>query len=286
MPKKPRTRRARTSIEDSIRRYEDYEGHRGHGNHTDHDDRGLDPLMMPAIDSAKSGIGILEIAKVHIGEPYIFGTRAPMSNAAWRGPWDCAEFASWCVYRVTGILFGVDPRNDPVKANAFTGYWGNQARQAGAVISIEDAARIAGSCVLRMPQSGRGGHIVLSDGKGGTVEAHSKEKGVVEYTLSGRRWDMGILVPGVRYFTEDTPVIIEQPREVWRYTDPMMRGKRVESLQVCLAKLEYSVGNADGVYGPQTEAAVQAFQADHELVPDGEVGKLTQAALDKLCKGK
>jgi hypothetical protein len=36
---------------------------------------------------------------------------------------------------------------------------------------------------------------------------------------------------------------------------------------------------ADGVFGPRTESAVQAFQASHGLEPDGIVGPLTRAAL-------
>lgn len=39
--------------------------------------------------------------------------------------------------------------------------------------------------------------------------------------------------------------------------------------------------DADGTFGPRTEAAVRAFQRDHGLVPDGIVGPKTWVALDK-----
>ena len=51
--------------------------------------------------------------------------------------------------------------------------------------------------MLRSPQPGATGHIAISDGGGGTVEAHSTKAGVIASTISGRRWDMGILIPEV-----------------------------------------------------------------------------------------
>ena len=73
---------------------------------------------------------VFDLAIKHLGEPYVLGARAPMGNSKWRGPWDCAEFASWCLFQGTGVLFGVMPRNNPVAADAFTGFWADQAREA------------------------------------------------------------------------------------------------------------------------------------------------------------
>lgn len=60
--------------------------------------------------------------------------------------------------------------------------------------------------------------------------------------------------------------------QLWRLlqlTPMFMRGSDVRMLQ-------YRLGlAADGVYGPVTTAAVQAFQAHHSLVDDGIVGPKT-----------
>ncbi|HEX6142395.1 MAG TPA: peptidoglycan-binding domain-containing protein [Geminicoccaceae bacterium] len=202
-----------------------------------------------------------------------------MADRSWRGPWDCAEFASWCVFQATGVLYGVEPRQDPILADAFTGFWGDQALEDQAAIAVEDAARIVGACLLRLPASQRVGHIVISDGEGGTVEAHSSTTGVIRHRISNRRWDFGVLVPGVRYLMQDAPVAIEPPRFILRLTSPMTRGPRVAAVQEALIARGFSPGAADGVYGPQTESAVQAFQERHGLVPDGEVGEATWRAL-------
>lgn len=53
----------------------------------------------------------------------------------------------------------------------------------------------------------------------------------------------------------------------------------VVGYQKQLAALGYDVGTADGIRGPQTIAAVKAFQKDHDLVVDGIVGPATKATL-------
>src|SRR5215467_4469535 len=121
-----------------------------------------------------TGAKVLEIAQQHVGEKYILGVLVPKNNPNWKGPWDCAEFASWLVFQAAALLYGCDRDfGDPATADAFTGFWERDAKNLGQIIPIEQAARTPGANVLRAPQPGAIGHIVVSDGTGGTVEAHS-----------------------------------------------------------------------------------------------------------------
>lgn len=54
----------------------------------------------------------------------------------------------------------------------------------------------------------------------------------------------------------------------------------MRDLQRRLRELGYDPGPVDGVFGPRTETAVQAFQRDSNLRPDGIVGPRTRANLD------
>lgn len=60
------------------------------------------------------------------------------------------------------------------------------------------------------------------------------------------------------------------------------RGRRVKQLQHYLVSLGYEVGPLDGRFGYLTEEAVQLFQKDYRLKPDGVVGPET---LQMLAKG-
>lgn len=53
----------------------------------------------------------------------------------------------------------------------------------------------------------------------------------------------------------------------------------IEKLQGALSVLGYYDGPIDGVYGPETTAAVSTFQADAGITVDGQYGPETNAAL-------
>jgi putative peptidoglycan binding protein len=227
-----------------------------------------------------SGNDLLTIAAPHVGDEYILGALAPKNNSNWHGPWDCAEFVSWCVFQAGAILYGCNSDNaNPASADAYTGYWARDADSLGRKISVEEAARTPGAAMLRIPRASANGHIVLCDGTGGTIEAMSHSLGVRKSTLNNRRWDMGILIPGITYEANGGGIPINTPT-IFRLTSPFMKGEKVRKIQVALAGKGVDPGPIDGIFGPKTEAAVLGFQLAKGLVPDGEVGPETAGALE------
>lgn len=227
-----------------------------------------------------TGEKILQTAGKHIGEKYVLGALAPKNNSKWDGPWDCAEFTSWCVFQAAEMLYGCGNNGgNPASADAFTGFWHRDSKQLGKRVNVKIAAQTPGEMVLRFPQPGLLGHIAISDGKGGTVEAHSRNRGVIKSQISGRRWDTGVLVPGIKYTQQAEAPSVVTLLLIFRLTDPMMSGKIVKEIQSKLKAAGFNPGKLDGIYGPQTIAAVNAFQIVEGLVPDGEVGTETVAAL-------
>ena len=146
-----------------------------------------------------NGQNILNKAMTQLGKPYVYGILVDKTDPKPKA-FDCAEFASWCVYQAAKILFGVDQHTDPHTADAYTGYWLADAKRLGTFISVAEAKTIAGAFILRFGVPNLGGHIVISDGEGGTVEAHSHVDGVIQGKVSdSRQFNYGILVPGIEY---------------------------------------------------------------------------------------
>lgn len=224
-------------------------------------------------------VKIMKLARTKLGQKYVLGSRAPMANPKWDGPWDCAEFVSWCVYQATGRLYGTKPQGNPMMADAYTGYWWEQSRDDGSQVSVGAAIALNGGILLRKPQPGRVGHIAFSDGRGGTVEAHSSARGVCEGSAQNRAWDTGVILPWLATGLVLPEADYEPPARRIRVTSPLTNGSDVRKIQLRLTELGFYPGRADGVYGPQTAHAVTQFQVAKKLNPDGEVGDITWKAL-------
>lgn len=60
------------------------------------------------------------------------------------------------------------------------------------------------------------------------------------------------------------------------------RNDYVRHWQMFLNLNGYSCGNADGIFGPKTEAAVKKWQKNHNLITDGIIGPKTWASLPMM----
>jgi peptidoglycan hydrolase-like protein with peptidoglycan-binding domain len=82
---------------------------------------------------------------------------------------------------------------------------------------------------------------------------------------------------------ESPPSIQLSTRQVVQAGDS---GRHVRRLQVALNTLGYTVGRADGVFGPRTANQLRRFQRDARLAPDGVAGRRTLRALNTaLARG-
>ncbi len=118
-------------------------------------------------------------------------------------------------------------------------------------------------------------HIGLYAGNNVVIEARGTNSGVVESSPSD--WDEWGELKDVDYSDADGEVLVT-PRKTLQSGS---RGALVRTLQETLNALGYQAGTVDGVFGPNTRAAVLSFQQAAKLDADGIVGPKTWAALDQ-----
>ena len=143
----------------------------------------------------KTGQDFLNLAATRLGEDYVYGAEVDLDDPDWHGPWDCAEFVTWVVKQVTGKTYGITEDGEP-----WTGAWLSDINH-GRVLPMDryKAVNVPGAILLR--RSGGRGHIVFSDGKGGTIEAKGSRWGVCRDTADPdeRDFNYALLIPGVKY---------------------------------------------------------------------------------------
>lgn len=132
----------------------------------------------------------------------------------------------------------------------------------------------------------KSGHVGVSIGDGLAIEARSYADDVVKTKVSGRGWTSWAQLPFIDYEDSDkTPEPI--PYKLGERT--LKRGRKgedVAELQAALVALGYDCGSygvgrdgIDGDFGYTTQAAVKAMQTDAGIEADGIYGPDSHAAL-------
>lgn len=139
-------------------------------------------------------------------------------------------------------------------------------------------AAVCERLVLSGDLAGGQGH---TDGVGNPVFDERVEQAVKSFQQ--RR---GLIVDGV--VGRSTYAVLDGAR--WALGDRVLRyvpehfveGDDVVALQTRLAELGFTPGKVDGLHGPNTDAALRAFQAAVGMTPDGTVGPETMRAFAGL----
>ncbi|SHF53792.1 Putative peptidoglycan binding domain-containing protein [Cnuella takakiae] len=210
-----------------------------------------------------------------------------MENANWKGPWDCAEFVTYCVNRITGKLYGYRGMEG---GGAYTGYWYEDARN-GIVksVSLADALKIEGAILLRKPKVVNErkliGHIAFTDGKGKTVEARGAQYGVMEYEVgraNERKWDIGILVPEISCVAGAEGIRKLNLHGSPTFDRSIQNSFSVASLQklkIRLSELNLYQADDESSNAERLELALYNFQVAKGLEPSGILDRDTEKAL-------
>lgn len=97
-----------------------------------------------------------------------------------------------------------------------------------------------------------------------------------KYFWRGHRQEYAATFGGAPEKTEKKEEGYEMNMRIMRRGD---EGEDVRALQILLKGRDYDCGAADGIYGPNTESKVRAYQADKKLTVDGIAGPATMGSL-------
>lgn len=193
--------------------------------------------------------------------------------------WDCNGLAEGYYKDQTGVDI-----NSKARFN-YSGWCGIKGTG-----SIPAAYRVPGAAVFSGSTAATISHVgfllepVDPDNPAGdwyVGEARSVQYGVVITKLNGRGWQWWGLMDKYFDYGEIKP-IEEDPIELGdRTLRKGDKGEDVRALQRELNARGYDSGEADGIFGKATEAAVRAYQKANGLTADGIAGKQTYAALDR-----
>ena len=127
----------------------------------------------------------------------------------------------------------------------------------------------------------RSGHVGVYDGKGYVYEAKGINYGTIKSEFIASKWTYGLLFDWMSYDSVD----VEKPVNSNPYKEPSIvlkkgdTGDGVRWLQYELKEAGFDI-KIDGVFGNDTEKAVNEFQMSCKITIDGKVGPTTREALN------
>ena len=125
------------------------------------------------------------------------------------------------------------------------------------------------------------GHVGVYVGNGYAVEERGFNYGCVKTKVASRKWTHWYKLPFIQYGEGSDDVPMYEITLGSRLLHKGMKGADVKTMQEKLLLLGYELPEhgADASFGPETEAAVLAFQKDAGLEEDGKYGDKTHDAL-------
>lgn len=204
--------------------------------------------------------------------------KAALYGDKWVGHFvaDCSGLFAWAFKQLGGSI-----------AHGSNSIYDRYCTGKGKITDQIRKTMLPGTAVF-VDHSGNKSHIGLYVGNGKVIEAAGTESGVCTSNLTAGKWTYWGTLKNVDYPASEAQ---EQPsggsdEQGQGSSLPTLKrgskGEYVSLLQTKLVNKGYSVGSygIDGDFGSATLKAVQQFQRDNGLDPDGIVGKKTWAALN------
>lgn len=218
--------------------------------------------------------------------PVLSGKQSTCTGCKWDGKqaYDCAQLTRYATKAAGQALV----------SGANSQWTKTEWAQRGTIDTLPDAP---GVILYHVNTKGRMSHTGVYIGGGYAVEARAAKYGVVKTAVKDRTWTHWAALPGVlsgeEVITPTQPT--QEPEKATQPTTTMTqtasgvismntlrkgnKGTQAKVLQFLLNEKGYNCGEADGIFGSNTMAAVKAFQKAKGLTIDGVVGKNTWKAL-------
>ena len=228
----------------------------------------------PSVRRRYAGYNPSHKSAIYKACPVLSGKQPNCDGCKWQGKlaFDCRGFIYWCILQGYGFK---------LKGGGCTSQWGYKVNwaQKGLIKDMPDLV-----CCVYQYRGGKFQHTGIHIGGGKVIHCSA---GVQWGDTSDKAWTH-YAIPAGLYTAEEiaaakplgdhTPA--KQPEEtVYFNLRRGSKGTEVTRLQTALNAQGYDCGEADGIFGVKTEAAVRNFQRDNSLTVDGIAGRDTQAAL-------